>query len=72
MVFGVGQTSLFQSTMQLVVPSIHPSFCTTLTITGLTLEGHVGGFTGVVQSVGHDVMRDKSSRYQNASDQARR
>src|SRR4030081_142776 len=30
---------------------------------GLTLEGHVGGFTGVVQSVGHDVMRDKGSRY---------
>jgi hypothetical protein len=25
-----------------------------ITITGLTLEGHVGGFTGVVQSVGHD------------------
>jgi hypothetical protein len=43
-----------------------------ITITGLTLEGHVGGFTGVVQSVGHDVMRDKSSRYRNASDQARR
>jgi hypothetical protein len=34
-----------------------------ITITGLTLEGHVGGFTGVVQSVGHDVMRDKGSRY---------
>ena len=34
-----------------------------ITITGLTLEGHVGGFTGVVQSVGHDVMRDRGSRY---------
>jgi hypothetical protein len=32
-------------------------------ITGLTLEGHVGGFTGAVQSVGHDVMLDRGSRY---------
>jgi len=28
-------------------------------ITGLTLEGQVSGFTGVVQSVDHDAMRDK-------------
>jgi streptomycin 6-kinase len=34
-----------------------------ITITGLNMDGNVAAFTGVVQSVVHDEMRDKGRRY---------
>jgi hypothetical protein len=35
-----------------------------ITITGLNMDGQVAAFTGVVQSVAQDAMRDKGRRYQ--------
>jgi hypothetical protein len=35
-----------------------------ITITGLNLDGQVAAFTGVVQSVDLDAVRDKGRRYQ--------
>ena len=34
-----------------------------ITITGLNMDGQVGAFTGVVQSVEHDATRDKGRHY---------
>ncbi len=34
-----------------------------ITITGLTIDGHIKAFTGIVQSVEHDEVRDQGKRW---------
>jgi hypothetical protein len=34
-----------------------------ITITGLTLDGHIKAFTGIVQSVEHDLEHDQGRRW---------